>query len=85
MHRSFGVIAASFTLVTALVSLGNPLFAQGQSVLRPDVELIANSKPFEFDGSGPGFVQVPCAQLIVVSRPAVDVPRLPLTMFLSGE
>lgn len=54
MRRSFGVIAASFTLVIALVFLENPLFAQGQSVLKPDVELIANSEPFDFDGSGPG-------------------------------
>ena len=54
MLRSFGVIAASFTLVIALVCLGNPLFAQGKSALQPDVELIANSGPFEFDGSGPG-------------------------------
>ena len=46
--------ATSFALVFALALCANPLFAQGQGVLKPDVELIANSGPFEFDGSGPG-------------------------------
>jgi len=44
----------SFALVFALALCANPLFGQGQGVLQPDVDLIANSGPFEFDGSGPG-------------------------------
>jgi hypothetical protein len=44
----------SFALVFALALCANPLFGQGQGVLQPDVDLIANSGPFEFDGLGPG-------------------------------
>jgi len=44
----------SLTLVFALALCATPLFAQGQGALQPDVELIANSGPFEFDGSGRG-------------------------------
>jgi hypothetical protein len=44
----------SFALVFALALCANPLFAQGQGVLQPDVDLIANSGPFEFDGLDPG-------------------------------
>jgi Concanavalin A-like lectin/glucanases superfamily len=41
-------------LVFALALCANPLFAQGQGVLQPDVELVANGGTFEFDGLGPG-------------------------------
>jgi hypothetical protein len=54
MFRSFGVFEASFTLAIALVSWANPPIAQGQSVLKPDVELVANNGSFEFDELDPG-------------------------------
>jgi hypothetical protein len=48
-------MAASFTLLVALVLLGNPLFAQNfVKMFKADVELIANKEAFDFDGSSPG-------------------------------
>ena len=44
----------SLALVFALALCANPLFAQGQGVLQPDVELTTHGPVFEFDGVGPG-------------------------------
>ncbi len=57
MLRLSKVIAASLTLLFALVLLGNPLFAHPVPLMvKADVELIANNGSFEFnEESGQGF------------------------------
>jgi hypothetical protein len=44
----------SFVLVFAFALCANPLIAQGQSPIQPDVDLTAHGGAFEFDGVGPG-------------------------------